>query len=67
MYANPAHIRTKRLNLSLNDAEMRAIEALSELNNKQPAAFIREVLVEVLLAEHGLNSQVGAAEMRAAA
>ncbi len=67
MYANPAHIRTKRLNLSLNDAEMRAIEALSELNNKQPAAFIREVLVEVLLAEHGLNSQAGAIEMRAAA
>lgn len=67
MYANPAHIRTKRLNLSLNDAEMRAIEALSELNNKQPAAFIREVLVEVLLAEHGLNSQSGATGMRAAA
>lgn len=67
MYANPAHIRTKRLNLSLNDAEMRAIEALSEMNNKQPAAFIREVLVEVLLAEHGLNSHRGAAEMRAAA
>jgi hypothetical protein len=67
MYANPAHIRTKRLNLSLNDAEMRAIEALSELNNKQPAAFIREVLVEVLLAEHGLNSQTGATQMRAAA
>lgn len=67
MYANPAHIRTKRLNLSLNDAEMRAIEALSELNNKQPAAFIREVLVEVLLAEHGLNSQMGGEEMRAAA
>lgn len=67
MYANPSHIRTKRVNLSLNDAEMRAIEALSELNNKQPAAFIRELLIDVLMAEHGLNSQVGGAEMRAAA
>lgn len=67
MYANPAHIRTKRLNLSLNDAEMRAIEALSELNNKQPAAFIRELLIDALMAEHGLNSQVGAAQMRVAA
>ena len=26
MYADPAHIRSKRVNLSLNDTEMRVVE-----------------------------------------
>lgn len=67
MYANPSHIRTKRVNLSLNETELRAIEAISELNNMQPAAFIRELVFEALKSGHGVNSQPIATEMRATA
>ena len=37
MYADPRAIRFKRINLSLNPTEMRLIEAVSELNQMQPA------------------------------
>lgn len=30
MYADPRHIRSKRVNLSLNEDEMRAIEAITD-------------------------------------
>lgn len=66
MYANPAHIRGKRVNLSLNDDEMRVVEAISALNKKQPSAFLRELIMESLNVHvHGVNSGAGAAEMRA--
>lgn len=68
MYADPAAIRVKRVNLSLNAAEMRVIEAVSEINNMQPSTYIREVLMEALAKQiHGLNSGSGASEMRATA
>jgi hypothetical protein len=66
MYANPEHIRNKRVNLSLSDAEMRAVEAISELSNKQPSAFIRELLMDALLG-HAANSYAHQPEKRDAA
>lgn len=68
MYNNPDHIRVKRVNLSLNAAEMRVIEAISEINNMQPSTFIRELVMEALAKQiHVGNSGQGAAEMRATA
>lgn len=68
MYANPDSIRVKRVNLSLNAAEMRVIEAVSEINNMQPSTFIRELLMDSLKKQmHGLNSGSSASEMRATA
>lgn len=68
MYADPASIRVKRVNLSLNAAEMRVIEAVSEMNHMQPSTFIRELLMEALAKQiHGGNSGSGASEMRASA
>jgi hypothetical protein len=48
MYADPAAIRIKRVNLSLNAAELRAIEAIAELNNMQPSAYVRELFFAAL-------------------
>jgi len=45
MYQDPRHIRSKRVNLSLNEDEMRAIEAISALNKQQPSAFLRELII----------------------
>jgi hypothetical protein len=68
MYADPAAIRVKRVNLSLNAAEMRVIEAISEINNMQPSTFIRELVMDALAKQiHGANSGNGATEMRATA
>lgn len=66
MYANPDHIRGKRVNLSLNDEEMRVVEAVSALNKMQPSAFLRALIMDSLNGHvHGMNSAVGATEMRA--
>ncbi len=65
MYADPRHIRSKRVNLSLNEDEMRAIEAISALNKQQPSAFIRELIFEALNSQHVVNSGFDAPEMRA--
>jgi hypothetical protein len=66
MYANPAHIRAKRVNLSLSDDEMRVVEAVSALNGKQPSAFLRELVMESLrCAVHGRNSDFSNSELRA--
>lgn len=57
MYADPTHIRNKRVNLSLTDAERRAVEAVAELNGTQPSVFIRELLLEFLASQsHASNS-----------
>ena len=52
MYADPASIRIKRVNLSLNAAEMRLVEAVSEVNQMQPSTFLRELVM------HALNEQI---------
>lgn len=68
MYADPSAIRVKRVNLSLNAAEMRVIEAISEINNMQPSTFIRELVMEALAKQiHVGNSHGAASEMRATA
>ena len=64
MYADPRHIRNNRINLSLSDAERRAIEAVAELNNTQPAVLVRELMVEFLRA-HVQDSAQLAGQMRA--
>lgn len=64
MYADPTHIRNNRLNLSLNDTEMRAIEALADFNGLQRSAFAREVLMEGLRLMHERKSAQGPQEMR---
>ena len=66
MYADPAHIRKNRVNLSLNDAEARLAEAMAEFNGMQTSAFLRELIVDALTRIHDANSGVEAPEMRAA-
>ena len=65
MYADPAHIRKNRVNLSLNDAEDRLAEAMAEFNGMQKSVFLRELVLEALTRFHGSNSVVAATEMRA--
>lgn len=67
MYANPAHIRAKRVNLSLNEDELRVVEAVSALNGMQPSAFLRELIMESIRCRvHGGNSGYDGANLRAA-
>ena len=66
MYADPTHIRKKRVNLSLNDAEARLAEAMAEFNGMQTSVFLRELILEGLTRVHGVNSEATAPELRAA-
>ena len=52
MYADPAHIRKNRVNLSLNDAEDRLAEAMAEFNGMQKSVFLRELVLEGLSRFH---------------
>lgn len=65
MYADPTHIRKKRVNLSLNETEVRAIEALAELNGTQPSVFIRELVMEFMRGSHGVNPMANGDKLRA--
>ncbi|MBS3018561.1 hypothetical protein DJFAAGMI_01293 [Comamonas sp. PE63] len=65
MYADPAHIRKNRVNLSLNDAENRLAEAMAEFNGMQKSVFLRELVLEGLARLHRSDSAAEAAEMRA--
>jgi hypothetical protein len=64
MYADPVHIRSKRVNLSLNSTEMRVVEAMAELHGVQPSVFIRELAMEALKHLHGSKSATGTEEKR---
>lgn len=66
MYADPTHIRKKRVNLSLNDAEARLAEAMAEFNGMQTSVFLRELILEGLTRVHGVNSGAPGPELRAA-
>lgn len=66
MYADPAHIRKKRVNLSLSDSEARLAEAMAEFNGMQTSVFLRELILEGLTRIHSSNSGAPAAELRAA-
>lgn len=65
MYANPEHIRKKRVNLSFNDAEARAIDALAELNGTQPGVFIRELVLDFMRGSHSVNPSHDEQKLRA--
>lgn len=66
MYADPTHIRKKRVNLSLNDSEARLAEAMAEFNGMQTSVFLRELVLEGLTRVHCVNSGATAPELRAA-
>jgi hypothetical protein len=66
MYADPAHIRKNRVNLSLNDAEDRLADAMAEFNGMQKSAFLRVLVLEGLSRFHSQDSGLPAPEMRAA-
>lgn len=66
MYADPAHIRKHRVNLSLNDAEDRLAEAMAEFNGMQKSVFLRELVLEGLSRFHASDSAQTATELRAA-
>lgn len=64
MYADPAHIRTERVNCSFSQTEKRALEAIAELNGCQPSAFMRKLFREyVERTSHELNSGLPASAM----
>jgi uncharacterized protein (DUF1778 family) len=65
MYANPTHLRVKRINLSLSEVEDRMAEAAAEFNGKQKSAFLRELVVEGLARMHSMNSEDEDPGMRA--
>lgn len=66
MYADPSHIRHRRVNLSLNDAEDRLADAAAEVRGMQKSAYLRELVLEGLRRVHGGDSGFAPAEMRAA-
>lgn len=67
MYANPEAIRIKRVNLSLNAAEMRLVEAVSEVNQMQPSTYLRELVMRALSEQiHAINSSADDSQKRAA-
>lgn len=63
MYADPKHIRQHRVNLSLNDVELRLIEATAEFCGKQPSVLARELILEGLKAVHGEQSEAESARL----
>ncbi|QHJ00091.1 hypothetical protein GT347_20165 [Xylophilus rhododendri] len=67
MYADPTHIRAKRVNLSLNETEDRMAEAAAEFNGMQKSAYLRELVLEGLRRVHGGDSQESGANLRALA
>jgi len=67
MYADPTHIRIKRVNLSLNETEDRLAEAAAEFNGMQKSAFLRELVLEGLRRVHAGNSQQAGSDLRALA
>jgi hypothetical protein len=66
MYADPAHIRKNRVNLSLNDAEDRLAEAMAEFNGMQKSAFLRVLVLDGLSRFHSQDSGPLAPDLRAA-
>ena len=67
MYADPAHIRNRSVNLSLNEIEDRMAEAAAEFNGMQKSAFLRDLILEGLERMHATNSQGAGEQMRHAA
>ena len=66
MYADPVHIRSKRVNLSLNDTELRVVAAMAEFHGKQPSVFMRELAMDALKNMHSMKSAYMGEEKRRA-
>lgn len=64
MYADPAHIRHKRVNLSLNEVEDRLADAAAEFRGMQKSAYLRELVLEGLRRVQGGDSGYQPVEMR---
>ena len=45
MYDDPSHIRGHEVKVRLNDAELALVDALARYNQRQRAAFVRELLM----------------------
>lgn len=67
MYADPKHIRQHRVNLSLNEVEIRLIEATAEFCGKQPSVLARELILEGLKAVHACQSEPQSVQLPRAA
>ena len=66
MYADPAHIRLHRVNLSLNGVHKRMLEAAAEFNGMQPSVYALElVLAGLASVRHEADSAHDATKMLA--
>jgi hypothetical protein len=67
-YSDPTLIRKHRVNLSFNDREKALVSALCEYTGEEPAAFIRELIMERAeeVLGHGMQSARSASGMREA-
>lgn len=45
-YEDPAHVRDNVIKVRLNDIEDELIRAAAKFNQRQPAAFVREALLD---------------------
>lgn len=45
MYADPPHLRDNPIKVRFNDSEKAVIEALANFNGRQPAVFVRELVL----------------------
>ena len=62
MYDDPAHIRDNPVKVRFNDAELAVVRAIARFNGKQPAAFVRElVMASVSRAEQQVTDHRNAA------
>jgi len=62
MYDDPAHIRDHEIKVRLNDAELAVVDALARYNQRQRAAFVRElVMASVARFEQQASGQHAAA------
>ncbi len=57
MYADPKHIRDHVVKVRLNEEEMRLLDALSEYNRSQRAAFARDLLLEAIRSVEAQSSR----------
>jgi hypothetical protein len=65
MYADPTHIRHKRVNLSLNEIEDRLADAAAEFRGMQKSAYLRELVLEGLRRMHAADCGDATGDMRA--
>ena len=50
MYSDPSQVRDHAVKISLNDEEMKVVEAAAKKAGLQPAAYCREAVMKALAA-----------------